>query len=180
MLDVTQASGLFWATVFGAAIGVVAGTFIQFFLTKILERQSTIRQKTILMKELTYNRALVNELFAEEKRLRNAVNGGVLDTYNGFFPFGNAIFAQAQAAALNGAIYELLSKDQVRLAQKVVFLLSAQNSNWVAAEIAKRKNSFINSGTTFDQRDAVNFVDFLEQQIHDIGKSLDELISALS
>jgi hypothetical protein len=33
MPDVTQAAGLFWATVFGAAIGVVAGTIIQYLLT---------------------------------------------------------------------------------------------------------------------------------------------------
>ena len=36
MPDVTQASGLFWATVFGASLGVVAGTIIQYFYNACL------------------------------------------------------------------------------------------------------------------------------------------------
>jgi hypothetical protein len=62
MPDVTQASGLFLATVFGAAVGVVAGTIIQYLLTLALEFKSQARQKNALTKELTYNRSLVDEL----------------------------------------------------------------------------------------------------------------------
>jgi uncharacterized membrane-anchored protein YhcB (DUF1043 family) len=76
MPDVTQASGLFLATVIGAAVGVVAGTLIQYFLTMALEYKSKARQKTTLMKELTYNRALIDELAEELQRLRNALNAG--------------------------------------------------------------------------------------------------------
>jgi hypothetical protein len=37
MPDVTQTAGLFWATVFGAALGIIAGTIIQYFLSLALD-----------------------------------------------------------------------------------------------------------------------------------------------
>jgi hypothetical protein len=180
MPDVTQASGLFWATVFGAAVGVVAGTLIQYFLTMALEYKSKARQKTTLMKELTYNRALIDELAAEAQRLRNAVNGGVLDKYAGYFAFNNAIFAQANAAAINGVIYEILSTDEIKRAQRIVSLLSINNANWVSGEITRRKNTLINTPQEFNQHEAVAFVDFLENQIRELGQWLDALVKTLS
>jgi len=53
MPDPTQASGLFWATVFGAALGVVAGTVIQYILTLLLNQQTRKRQENALAKEFT-------------------------------------------------------------------------------------------------------------------------------
>jgi hypothetical protein len=180
MPDVTQASGLFLATVIGAAVGVVAGTLIQYFLTMALEYKSKARQKTTLMKELTYNRALIDELAEELQRLRNALNAGVLDRYAGYFAFNHAIFAQANAAAINGVIYELLSTDEVRRAQRIVSLLSVNNANWVNGEITKRKNILINTPAEFDRHEAVNFVNFIENQIRELGQWIDGLIQTLS
>jgi hypothetical protein len=70
-LDVTQASGLFWATVFGAALGVVAGTVIQYLLSLALDRRSKERQRKALVKEMVYNRSLVDELAREAQQFRN-------------------------------------------------------------------------------------------------------------
>jgi hypothetical protein len=180
MPDVTQASGLFFATVFGAALGVVAGTIIQYFLTLALQRKSTARQKRALVKELTYNRSLIDELAQEAQRLRNAVNGGVLDQYLGYFAFNNAIFAQANASATNGVLFELLSVDEIRHAQRIVSLLSINNANWVNGEITKRKNVLINTPAQFDRHESVRFVDFLDNQIRELGQWIDGIIRTLS
>lgn len=73
MPDPSQASGLFWATVFGAALGVMAGTLIQYLVTLLLNQQTKKRQKNALMKEFVYNRSLVDELMGEIQKFRNAV-----------------------------------------------------------------------------------------------------------
>ena len=180
MPDVTQAFGLFWATVFGAAIGVAAGTVIQYFLTKLLERQSKARQKIILVKELTYNRSLVDELVAQVTRLRNAINGGVFDRYSGFFPYNNAILTQINAATNSGALYEFLSTEEVRRVQRIGSVLSISNASWVNAEVTKFKDTFINGPQNFDLHGAINFVDYIENQIREVGQWIDGLITTLS
>src|SRR5271165_5186646 len=115
---------MFWATALGAALGVVAGTVIQYLLTLALERRSRGRQRNGLVKEMIYNRSLVNELADEVERFRNAVNGGVFNTYYGYFNIGKGIFAQANASAGNEFLYELLSADDIRHLQRVVVLMS--------------------------------------------------------
>jgi hypothetical protein len=103
-------SGILWATAIGAAIGVIAGTFIQYFLSLALERRSQKRQKNSLLKELVYNRSLTDELTEELQKMRNAANGRVFSTYFGYFQFAKGLFIQAQASAASGALYDLFSK----------------------------------------------------------------------
>ena len=177
--DVTQASGLFWATVFGAALGVVAGTVIQYFLSLALERRSKDRQRKALIKEMIYNKSLVDELSKEAQKLRNAVNGGVLNKYFGYLSFEKAIFAQANARAADGILYELLSADDIRHVQRIVSTLSVNNANWVNGEITRRRNAMINAPDQFDQGEVVSFVDFVENSIRDLGQWIDAIIRKL-
>lgn len=131
------------------------------------------------MKELTYNKSLIDELAREVGKLRNAVNGGVLNTYFGYFAFSRGIFAQANASATSGVLYELLSTDDIRHAQRIVSLLSAPNENWVNNEITRRRNIVINATANFSQAEAIVFVDLVENQIRDLGQWTDDLISKL-
>jgi hypothetical protein len=176
MPDPTQASGLFWATVFGAALGVMAGTLIQYLVTLLLNQRTRRRQKNALMKEFVYNRSLVDELLAELQNFRNAVNGDALNTYFGYFGFSRAIFAQANACTINGMLYELFSADEIRHAQRIVSLLSAANENWVNGEIKRRRDTLINTPAQFNKAEAVQFVNFLENQIRDVANWMDGLM----
>lgn len=179
MPDPGQASGLFLATVVGAALGVVAGTIIQYFVTRLLEKKTMARQKRALVKELIYDRSLVSELAQEAQNFRNAVNGGVFNTYFGYFAFSRAIFAQANACANNGMLYEMLSTDDIRHAQRIVSLLSAPNENWVNGEITRRRNILINTPESFDRAEVVQLVNLIENQIRDLGVWIDGLITRL-
>jgi hypothetical protein len=87
----------FLATMTGAAAGVLAGVFIQYLLTLLMNSRVTRAQKDALRKELEYDRAVVGELRGELDRLRNAVNGRVLDQYFGHLGMGRAFFAQTVA-----------------------------------------------------------------------------------
>lgn len=179
MPNPTEASGLFWATVFGAALGVIAGTVVQYLLTFALDRRSKRRQKTALMKELIYNQNLVNELLSEVQKLRNAVNGDVLSTYHGYLAYSKALFAQANACATNGLLYELLSVEDIRDAQRVVSTLSLSNENWVNAEVARRRNDAAQRPQGYDRAEAVKFVDFVDNQVADLRLTVDRLIAKL-
>src|SRR5437762_6651595 len=154
MPDPTQASGLFWATVFGAALGVMAGTVIQYLVTLLLNQRTRKRQKNALAKEFVYNRSLIDELRGEAQRFRNAVNGDVLNTYFGYFGFGRAIFAQANACTINGTLYELFSAEEIRHAQRIVSMLSAANENWVNGEIKRRRDTLITTPAEFNKPEA--------------------------
>jgi hypothetical protein len=104
----------------------------------------------------------------------------VLDKYLGYFAFNNAIFAQANASANNGVLYELFSTDEIKRVQRIVSMLSINNANWVNGEITKRKNILINTPGQFDRHEAIAFVDFLENQIRELGEWIDGLIKTLS
>jgi hypothetical protein len=131
------------------------------------------------MKEMAYNRSLVDELSQEVQNLRNTANGGVLDAYLGYFPFGRAIFAQTTTSANNGILYELLSTDQIKDVQKINSLLSFNNENWVNSEITKRKNILINTPESFDRAELIKFINHIENQIRALGLLIDGLIKEL-
>jgi hypothetical protein len=176
MPDPSQASGLFWATVFGAALGVMAGTLIQYLVTLLLNQQTKKRQKNALMKEFVYNRSLVDELMGEVQKFRNAVNGDVLNTHFGYFGYSRAIFARANACTINGMLYELFSADDIRHAQRIVSLLSAGNENWVNGEIKRRRDVLINTPAKFNKAEAVQFVNFVDNQIRELADWMDGLM----
>ena len=161
---------------FGAALGVVAGTVIQYILTLLLNQQTRKRQENALAKEFIYNRSLVDELLTEAQKFRNAVNGDVLNTYFGYFGFGRAIFAQANACTMNGVLYELFSADEIRHAQRLVSTLSVANENWVNGEIKRRRDTLIATPAQFNKAETVQFVNFLENQIHEIATWIDALM----
>ena len=113
------------------------------------------------------------------QKFRNAVNGGVLNTYFGYFPYSKAIFAQANASANNGMLYELLSIDHIKNAQHVVSTLSINTENWVNSEITRQRDIVINTPGSFDKSEVVGFVDFIDKQIQDLGQTVDNLIKEL-
>ncbi len=179
-MDPSQPSGMFWATAIGAAIGVIAGTLIQYLLTLLLDKRSLARQRRGVVKEMTYNRSLVAELTEELERFRNAVNGRVFNTYYGYFNLAKAIFAQANASAGNGFLYDMLSADDIRSLQRVVLFLSVNSENWTNGEITRRRNILLNTPNQFDHAELVRFVEFLAGQIRDVGNWIDGLIKKLS
>ena len=145
----------FWATMTGAAVGVLAGVFIQYLLTLLLNSRVTKAQKNALRKELEYDRAVVAELKRDElDRLRNAVNGRVLNNYFGHFGLGRAFFAQTVALANSGKLYEFFQVNDLEFLQEVVSTLSANTESWVSAEIqsASKRLSPTRQATTTQRR----------------------------
>jgi hypothetical protein len=114
----------------------------------------------------------------ELDRLRNAINGRVLDQYFGHLGMGRAFFAQTLAMANSGKLYEFFSVDDLKQLQRVVSLLNSNNEGWVNAEIQKRKQQA--TTTQYDHREAVQFVDFLSNQLTELDTKLAHLITKVS
>lgn len=170
----------FAATLIGTAIGVIAGIFIQYFLTLALEKRSKKLQLNALTKEFIYNKAFVEELVEEAKNFRNAVNGGVFDKYFGYFQLGKALFIQANASATSGVLYEIFEADDIRNIQKVVSKLSIGTENWLNGEITRRRQAAVSSPTAFDKIELINFVDFVDKDMSDVARSINSIIKRLN
>jgi hypothetical protein len=181
MPDVNEPSGLFWAAVLGAAIGVVAGTCVQYLFELLKSGDIKKRQVRALIKEYEYNKALVDELQKEIVNLRNAINGGVLDSYSGYFPFSKAFFHQTNSFASSGLLHELFSVEEMIGLQRVTFLLSVGNEAWVREGIERRSKAAKEATleAPFDQREGVQFVTFVESQLNELHRLIDRLIGTL-
>jgi hypothetical protein len=168
----------FWATMTGAAVGVVAGVLIQYLFTLLLNSRLARAQKNALRKELEYDRAVVAELKTELDRLRNAVNGNVLAQYYGHLGMGRAFFAQTVAMATAGKLYEFFSVDDLKQLQGVMSLLNGNTEVWVNAEIKRRKQEA--ATPQYNHAEAVNFVDYLSNQLVELDGKLMHLIRKIS
>jgi len=181
MPDVNEPSGLFWAAVLGAAIGVVAGTCVQYLFELLKSGDAKKRQVKALVKEYEYNKALVDELQKEVVNLRNSINGGVLDSYSGYFPFGQAFFHQTNSFASSGLLHELFSVGEMKKLQRITFLLSVGNEAWVREGIGRRSKAAHEASPEFpfNQREGLQFVTFIENQLNELYQLIDDLIGTL-
>jgi hypothetical protein len=168
----------FWATLIGAAVGVVAGAFIQYIVAILLARGEQKRQRQALKKEMQYNLQVVSDLSDECRRLRNAVNGDTLKLYFGYLAYERAFFTQSIALLNNGLLYRWFPIEALQKLQKISAILNGNNANWVNNNIKQRREA-ATSGTQFDKSETVNFVNFVETQINDVRKLLNEFIALI-
>jgi hypothetical protein len=122
--------------------------------------------------------AVVGELKTELDRLRNAVNGRVLDQYFGHFGMARGFFAQTVAMANTGKLYEFFSVDDLKQLQRVLFLLNPNNEAWVNAEIQRQKQQA--ATPQYNHVEAVRFVDYLSNQLTELENNLSRLITKIS
>src|SRR5207302_9686462 len=125
----------FWATLIGAAAGVIAGALIQYIVQMFLDSNAQKRQRRALKKEMQYNLLVVSDLSDEYGRLRNAVNGDALTTYFGYLNYGKGFFNQSIALLNNGLLYQWFSIEALKKLQKVSTILNVHNENWVTNNI---------------------------------------------
>lgn len=175
--EVIEALSNAWPVVVGSAFGVIAGTFIQFFLHKLQLSDTEKAQKAAFRKEMEYNLALINDLQQESQRLRNAVNGRCLPTYFGVMNLNEGIFLQTIELVRYGILYRWLDVPHVKKLQGVTSTLNVSTADWMNKEIAKKKDDFRADSAKFDQAAAVGFVDFIDDKLSETKADITELIA---
>jgi hypothetical protein len=168
----------FWGALAGAAVGVVAGTIVQFLVQKILNFRADLMAKAALRKEMECNLQLVAELEAEAQHFRNAVNGDVLATYFGYFNFERGLFIQASALLNSGLLYKLYKIDDLKKLQIVSTRLQVNTANFINQNITRRREA-AKLGHDYNKQEAVQFVNFVDTQIKETRKLLSEFIAVL-
>lgn len=154
----------FWATVLGAAIGVVAGAFIQYLVDYLVRRRDERSQKSSLKKEMQYNLLVVNNLITEARNLRNSFNADSLPVYFGYMEYDRGNFTQASALLANGQLYSWFSIEDLKKLVEISRCLNVHNANWVNNNITQRREA-AEKGQGYDKREAGNFIKFVEDQI---------------
>ena len=168
----------FWATLTGAAVGVVAGAFIQYIVQFFVDSRTERHQRAALKKEMQCNLQLIHELLAEVTKLRNAVNGDSIQTYFGFFNYERGLFSQATALLNNGSLYRWFSIDDLKKLQKVSFKLNVNTANFVNQNITQRRERAVKK-EGFDKIETVQFVNFIENALNTTRELLTEFIAVI-
>ena len=169
-----------YATGIGAALGVVAGSLVRYGAGLIHEYFSHKTKKEILIKELKYNISLVNLLIKECEKLRNSVNGKSLVNYFGYFRLSDGLFIQTVNMLQSGDLYKIFNDDHLQRFQRVVFVLSVNNTNWVNNQVAYFKDAQIANIGTYNHTGCVGFVDYLENDLTQTRDNLNALSDVLS
>ena len=140
----------FWATLAGAAVGIVAGTLIQFLVQLVIDKRRAMEQRKAFRKEMAYNLAVLQDISEETTRLRNAINGDALAQYAGHFPYEQGLFTQTSALLNSGNLYSWLPIEDFKKLQRIVSTLSANRAVWVNNQVTQRKEASI-SGQGFSR-----------------------------
>jgi hypothetical protein len=167
----------FWATLLGAAVGVVAGAFIQYIVDFFVHMQTAKQQRRALKKEMQYDLQVVAEVAEECVQLRNAVNSDTLAIYWGTFNHGTALFTQSNALLASGTLYGWFSIDALKKLYKISTTLFITNANWVNNNVAQRRDAA--KVGTLDKTEAVQFVNYVEKQINETRVLLNEFIALI-
>jgi hypothetical protein len=168
----------FWATLVGAAVGVVAGALIQYIAQHFVDRNAQVRQRHALKMEMQYNLQVVSDLSDECARFRNAVNGDTLKIYFGYLGYEKALWSQTNALLNSGLLYHWFPVGVLKKLQKISTVLNVNNANWVNNSITQRRET-AKAETGFNKTDVVQFVNFIENQINETRTLLSEFIALI-
>lgn len=167
----------FWATLIGAAVGVIAGAFIQYIVQHYVDRRTERHQRAALKKEMQCNLQLISELIAESGRFRNAVNGDALTSYFGYLNYEKGLFAQAGALLSSGMLYRWFSIEQLKKVQAVSYTLNVNTANFVNQNITQRREAAKNG--ELNKVEAVQFVNYVESELQKHKSLLEEFIDII-
>ncbi len=130
---------VFWPTAFGAAIGVVAGVLVQYFVQLVIGFQTERKLRAAFVKECKFNLRVVADVEEALRRFRNAVNGDVPQNAQTFVPCNLGLHVHVTNLVNTGKIYDFFSEEDLKRVQAVNTYLSAPNGQWFGTELEARK-----------------------------------------
>ncbi len=163
----------FWPTLFGSMIGVVAGTFIQYFVEVFLEWRSRTKTATNLTKEFKYNLAIMEGCKNGISRAQVYCGSGQPWSARPNINFGTALHLILSRIISSGEIYDLFDNKEISRIAFMRFYLSTENYNWFFNQYEQLKQ-------TSDVKGFLEILDGLEQQAIEVEKTLKEMIQKIS
>jgi hypothetical protein len=153
----------FWATVLGsaigAAVGVVAGAFIQYLVQIWIERRNRKLVLADLRKEAQYNLGIANEMLAEVGRFRAAAQPETFATYQWYFRCKDMLGIALNRITLSGQLYRIFNEREITEIQQLrQFFDPPFETNFIAGRISQLRDNK-------DISEAHNFANFLDGEI---------------
>ncbi len=148
----------FLATMLGAALGVVAGTVIQYFVQLLITRYNRKRNLRDLKIEAQYNLKIAEQMLAEVGRFRAAAQPAIFANYNWYFRAKDMLSVALQRIITSGELYRMFSQQEIVLLQDLLQYFSIQSEQFIADRInvLKTKNDIVG---------AHQFANYVEQEI---------------
>lgn len=162
----------FIANAAGAFVGVIAGTFIQFFCQKLLDRSQRGKLLAILRREMQYNLYILDVHIQEVQSFRNAINANNIQDYYGYIKSTDLIYSSPIELLKSGILYEMFDKDHILLFQKLLQSGTPATEQWINSNIESRKKDF-------RQDESSRFANFLEGRFREHKKDIETIIKAL-
>jgi dipeptide/tripeptide permease len=156
---------VFWPTAFGAAIGVIAGVFVQFLCQWLLSKFADRNVKKTLKKEFQYNVLTLDAVALSLRQFRDAVNANGAGNAQTYVPCNAGLHMQSGNLASTGRLYDFFSAAQLKQLWDIQQLLSAATSQWYHSELEKRKQMLMGQHLPQDQVETLNFLNFADGQV---------------
>ena len=157
---------------FGVFLGVIAGVTIMLLIRWIDTNAHKKRQLDNLRFEFELNIKKIDGWLEESRTLRNAINGGTINRYFGYFNLSRFVIVTTDKMFITGLLYEILDYDDIGKLQGIVsdFTIDAQNYH-------NRKITDIKEH--FDQAEATSYVDYFEEKLRRHRESIQVILGKL-
>lgn len=156
----------------GAFLGVIAGTFISYGITLLIERRTTRQRKDNFQFEVEYNLRQVERWITDVSDFRNAINGQALNLWAKWLDFGKVMRGSGDEMFRSGLIYKFLTHDQIANLQSFYGDFSEPFEQFVNQQISQFRQNFV-------QADAIKLAQYLEDRLRKSRKSLSDAKEAL-
>jgi hypothetical protein len=132
----------FVATLFGAAIGVVAGAAIQYLAQIFINRHNRKAVLSDLRKEAQYNLGVANDMLGEVAKFRAAAQPETLATYQWFFRSKDMLGTVLNGIISSGQLYRMFTQREIAEIQQLRQLFDPTlESTFIATRINQYKEN---------------------------------------
>lgn len=170
----------FWATLFGSAIGVIAGVSVQYIFQKVFDYFRDERIRNGIAKEANFNLLVLADVRNCFARARNAFNANAIANFIPHIPLNRALHLQTNNLASNGRLYEFFDNDQLSRLQKVTEIMSAGSAQWYINELNRRKEELLADPENYDREKIASLLFFADEQCALLEASLTSLAKDFS
>jgi hypothetical protein len=129
----------FLATLMGAAVGVVAGTVIQYLVQIWVNRHSRKLNIKDLKIEAEYNLAIAEQTLTEVGKFRAAAQPATFANYKWFFRSKDMLSVALTRTINSGEFYRIFNRQEIVAIQELVQWFNAQFEQFIFDHIEKLK-----------------------------------------
>lgn len=167
-----------WAIFLGSGLGVIAGALVQYLTQFLIDSRNRHRRKATIIKEIEYNKIVINQAISETRKMREAINTNNLESYIcDFSSLNTALTSQLNTFVVDGSIFRYLDRNDMKLIFKYTDRINFNTNTYIINRIEAFKKILHNNDAqpTRVYQEATNFCRWLESVFDDASQAADAL-----